>query len=1321
MSRVSFWSAGLFVAVVAVSSPDLWELTSASAQEPKKKSEKQPGKKTADKSKKAPEKPKKPAEKPQAKPPAKAPAKAFSPQPTVLETGANPLELVRGLREHSMPDLALEYLDILQKDPNTPAAVKALLPLERAKNKLEAAIDESDEGARSTLIGDARISFNAFVNNKANANHPRLPEAYLALARLSSMDAKAQLAKAIRIHVPRLADDDSNSAEVDEAKARQMAELAKARPMFLDASKQLKRAIGQLEGFLEKNPPAGLKKALEQNRFDALMAHGTNLYALSETYQEGAKELAERDKHLDEARQSFSVLALDETAPPRITGVARAWLSECEFAKQEPLEAEKLVKQIEASYGPDSEEAKRMVRFFQVRHTYNQNYKGTNADRAKIEALARDWLRRYGAMKRARNESFAVRWYLASTLQREGDRMTMPAAKNQKGPIKLLPPTGLARNRYQEAEKLYRIIVQSDNDFTERASRDRMYVVRRLLGEADKPPTAYKTFEECQMASLIRESKLYELQRDPTKSAEAKAQSRTLLTLLERARTLATPADSPSDVADVNLRLIRYYLNTDHPYEAAVLGEHLARTTHAPGGRSALAGAYAVFGYSRAARLVNATDAEKLEVARADRLRAIEMARFLDQKFPKDAATDAARHTMAGLLKGEGKAVEAYDVLCRVQSGYDRVAEARLLQAVIAFELLREKNSTQKDQLPENRRRKVFHETLDALENLPKPAATADVKDVRDYIDVRCRAALIHMLQPIVEPKGADGFIKARKLAEETLLELPKFAHLVDVPGSKELNLDGWQLRMVAEGVRVQAASLQGKTLFRQGHLDESYKAFGDILAEMNHSGTFVAQVKAAFPEGGKPAPKKEPAKKEAAPAPKKEPVKKEAAPASKKEPAKKEPAPAPKKEPAPAPKKEAAADSDADKQKKEQIVKAAEGVDRSRQELIVLALKIRMKKGEIDQAMQQLDLLKKFGGSFEKNVPVLEQITAQMAGQILALKKSGQAEESRTLSEGFAKLLDKLSAEPNLPGSMQRFLGQSLVLVGEYGKAMETLKKVPAPADRAAIAKPNDIADPAARQTVLEYRRAQLELLRAYIGAKQFTEADALIAESMGSKEKPGWAANSVDFRKERAFLSEAKGAAAQGKMAQAAWSEALTEWGGLAGNYRALVSKGIPPGQGGGARYNAYQNTYYEMYYHQHRCLIHANQQLLPKGHAKLAKLYDDAGERFSTLAMIQGGNFTPETRELYHDLIVEIPELKASYEKAAAAGLTRAKALADKREADAANYRARAAKLPDGAADREKLENIAKIMADEAVWIRKWAEQGGKFFLDTPPEAN
>src|SRR5262249_26918066 len=151
-----------------------------------------------------------------------------------------------------------------------------------------------------------------------------------------------------------------------------------------------------------------------------------------------------------------------------------------------------------------------------------------------------------------------------------------------------------------------------------------------------------------------------------------KARRLQIVAMLEHARQLATEKDNPADVTDVLLRLIYFYEVTDQPYQAAILGEHIARTARGSSGKPALAGALALTGYAGAS--VTLKPGAGLDAAKkADRERAIELARFLDQKFPNDTATDRARHRLGILLFEDGRPVEAYDALIRVRAGYDQI------------------------------------------------------------------------------------------------------------------------------------------------------------------------------------------------------------------------------------------------------------------------------------------------------------------------------------------------------------------------------------------------------------------------------------------------------------------------------------------------------------------------------------------------------------------------------------------------------------------------------------------------------------------------
>src|SRR5262249_35847020 len=154
---------------------------------------------------------------------------------------------------------------------------------------------------------------------------------------------------------------------------------------------------------------------------------------------------------------------------------------------------------------------------------------------------------------------------------------------------------------------------------------------------------------------------------------------------------------------DVLVRLIYFYQVTDQPFQAAILGEHIARTMKIPGGKPALAGVMGLNGYATAAAGMTAGPAQE-EARKADRDRAIRLGKYLDEKFAGDPAPDRPRHRLAGLLMEEGKPVEAYDMLLKVRAGYDGINGARLLQGAVAYQLLTLPDSP----LADDRKKTVF-------------------------------------------------------------------------------------------------------------------------------------------------------------------------------------------------------------------------------------------------------------------------------------------------------------------------------------------------------------------------------------------------------------------------------------------------------------------------------------------------------------------------------------------------------------------------------------------------------------------------------------
>ena len=213
--------------------------------------------------------------------------------------------------------------------------------------------------------------------------------------------------------------------------------------------------------------------------------------------------------------------------------------------------------------------------------------------------------------------------------------------------------------------------------------------------------------------------------------------------------------------------------------------------------------------------------------------------------------------------------------------------------------------------------------------------------------------------------------------------------------------------------------------------------------------------------------------------------------------------------------------------------------------------MQARLKEGTGEKVGELFDLMKKLGGSLDAGVGAVGALVAAVRPQAEALRRAGKPEEADKLLRGVGVVLDKVAAEPNLTPRVLVFLGGGLTDMGQPDKAVEVLAKVPAPPAEDLAKKPADLDDKH-RPPVLLYRQARLETVRALRTAGRFADADQALAEVMGTKDRPGWAAGDPAFRREVAYALEDRAAATPDvKQAAPIWGEARGKWTELANEY--------------------------------------------------------------------------------------------------------------------------------------------------------------------------
>jgi hypothetical protein len=1212
----------------------------------------------------------------------------------------SPLELARGLREHGYTDLALEYLKDIETKPLSPDD-KAALSLEKAKALLDASEEEPDEGTRVGMVAVAKEGLNTFIITAPN--HPRKSEGLLATAKLNALDAREQLNRARRIDIPPAGEDD---VARDAAQEKQKAEAKKARPLFLLASKQYAEASGLLRGKLGEVADVNAKKALEREILDADLAAGINQFNTAETFmpitRQTVAEQEERNKYLEASKELFGKLDKGG-ASNRTVWVARAWIAEVTYEQNDFNTAAQMVTAILKANLLEAEDGKRLAKFFQLRRDF---LAALGADVKKLTESERalfTWLQQYGNPRRPTPEVYAVRYYRARALHVLAESsIPRPAppkdGKEPKEPPKAPAPAPTfgptARAQFAEAERLYRGLAQTDHDYTARAAKYRMQVVRRLLGDADQPLSTYDTFEKAQMASLIQLGKLATAEQKKD-AAQAEAARTAAVLLLERARELSTPADNQADVADVLIRLINFYRLSGQPYKAAVLGEHVSRTMpKMSGGKAAAAGLLGLVGYQMsAARLKadpTATEEEQgavAELRKVDRQKAMALARFLDEKYPNDNATDAARFQLALMLNEDKLYAQAFDTTLKVRPTYQFINEVRLLEGYLAAQLISKDSPLDAAQKVE-----VFNRAKVDLAKASRPAPVALEAEVRAYVSARCRLAALMLSQGRVDPKAEEanpGYRQATAIGNEALAAIDTFECLKT---DKKPNLDGLELKLLAQDIQARALFLQSKALIDAGKVDEAGQGLEPALAEINKDGSAVTEEMTKW-----------------------------------------------------------AADTEAAQAvavQRDKILRLAAGVDKTRIEVLMAGFRLRVAQNRANESEVMIALIGRVGGTIEGNLPVLEALGRETAAKMVAAKKAGKAKEAEQLGLGLGILLKKIQNVPNLSAPQLLFIGQMLSAVGQYDAAVEALKKVPEPdfkdwrksppdrmKPRAAELKKQmtDIetpviaklpaedqakaADPDGRKEVLKkvemalmgpqreayaaakkelaelekkiaempqgfeakygsqmayYAPAQLSIAKTLREDKRFQASEALLNEILGTQDKPGWGSSRLYFRKELAALYEERAATVTTdlKLAGQEWGRALQVWQQLFGIAKTRLQKLAPvpklpdnATEDQKADHKAKEdarkveerklkNEFADAFFEVVRCTVKANQQLraAPALAPKLQKSFEDAAKNCADIEkqLPNLEDWDAEVQNRYVALLAETPAMLVEYKK-------------------------------------------------------------------------
>lgn len=735
----------------------------------------------------------------------------------------SPLELVRALRQHGLVDLAVQRLEELKANPAliSPAEAK-LIPLELARIRLEEASRESDDSRRVTLIGQARASFDEFI--RENPTHPMAAQANVEIARLLALQAKGQLSR-------------GNRQESKEAKAL---EFSRARPDFTNAINRYKSAIVNLDTRLKKletNDPlaAELARSKAQAELDANVLQ----YELGLTFV-GEDENPKRGEAIDKARKAFEALATSY-ANQRIGYLAQVWAWQCGFMLGEVGKViPEMTKFANANRANrEAGDAVRLAGFFGIEHAFEDDSGKDSSPAAKFvraEQAAARWLQMYPDAKNT-PEGLGARYRRALMKEYQATRVpnmirfeeppkakTPPKSKGKepakepeapKGRLKIVGISPQAKGLLEEANRIYKELTDTDNEYSERAHRRRLMnqlVILEGEGRGGDPPLkSVNTLEQAYLAAQVQQAKIYEVNQDPSKGAaetekEERRRVKQAISYLERGLQRATARDPVRDVFDAQLLLCQFLTRDDRATEAAVLGEALARNNPKLPKASAAA-VLGVYAYNTAIGKLRQAGGGQDEEEAVDLQRLKNLANFAIATWPNDGPTDAARHVLGFYLSNKDKEYEAaWQVYAGIGGGYPAAAQARREMAGALFYLLRPDEKDPKkyrEALQQNvtSRAKQYQATIAALDALPVPPASAPGSAIESWAGAKTMQAQLYYMA-----SDYDKVDQTVKLVTDTLTKVPE-------PGDKDRDaLDPKRKLDLVYGIRaLKFNALQGR------------------------------------------------------------------------------------------------------------------------------------------------------------------------------------------------------------------------------------------------------------------------------------------------------------------------------------------------------------------------------------------------------------------------------------------------------------------------------------------------------------------------------
>lgn len=528
------------------------------------------------------------------------------------------LDFLRGLRERGYYDYALLYLDQLARRGGLPDDVRQIIPYETAVTLMRSAQTLRSPEKQTEQLDQARGYLEQFV--KESPNHPLAGEANSEQARILLNKARVEI---LQSKMP------ANEGNKGEFRKRARGYIAQAKKVFQTARDQHEAKWKSFGTFIDqqKEPEKFRQRSLaEVNLIQAMLDLAQSTYEEAQTYDQDAKE---RKKLLTDAVEQFD--QIHQRYRTYLGGLyARLWEGKSFEEMGEYTKAmgvyEELLTHGGDHPGDDLQKLQDKTRQFKL---VLLNRRG---DHVLVTQEAEEWLTK-NKQKTREPVGLGIRWELAQAQEALGDRRDTPEAEKQRD--------------FRAALTNARLLSQSLGEYQAVALAMAQRLEVKLGGRGREPDTFASAFVFGQ--ELVDDIKKVQTDLDTARQQKkpkaeiAKLQQdldtrqQEALHMLELAVKLAGKNDDARSVNQARFLLAYVNLLTGRFYEAAILGEYVARIVDPDNETMGLEAAYlALAGYVRA---YNAAPKDQKD---ADLGFMIAAANLLTSRWPQsDRANDA--------------------------------------------------------------------------------------------------------------------------------------------------------------------------------------------------------------------------------------------------------------------------------------------------------------------------------------------------------------------------------------------------------------------------------------------------------------------------------------------------------------------------------------------------------------------------------------------------------------------------------------------------------------------------------------------------------